>query len=975
MIVNRRSVTPAFMLICFLLCALYTNGLSQEYANYESKHFVYAIDTEKNTQINHLASICEESYERLTRIFDFTLDEKTVVVFRDEADYSNGYAYGFKNWIGIYLPSSNSLLRGSSSWLREVIAHELSHIFSLRKLGYDTSFLGFGLKARSYADHKNTALGLPYSMVGRFNYSRNNEEKWLVEGMAQLGAELAGWEYWDSHRAMHERIRYLNDALIPLPHLKTYSEDSRTMEGIYNQGYSFMRFIYRQTTASGFQRVLAEGKEVGLKTAIEDYFNAPFEDVFDQWKKSLSEKYGSQVRLKKSDRISEVPEYNRYLVERGIVQTEKEYFLLSSKENDYGATSLYSRRDGEEKRIAKGVYRPPVLHGDILYYIQGEYNDYKHLTNNLFRYNTSRKEITPVVIGKRVYAVQPCNNRVYVIVRKNGSQFIKSVNELDGHIYKAEHSMDLVSLACSDSTLLVTAITNLGQDIYTVNEDSTQLDPMIQTEYDERDPVVHNGIIYFSANYSGSHQIYQKRLPDGPIEQLTSVVGGAFEPYYFNNHVYYTEYTEHGFVVAKEKLESVEVAYSDEYMENSRIKTFDFKADFKSTTPKQIDERVNRLRFLGYNFSLNLNYAPLDTTQNSRKSGTKVGLGMGLRFQTPDGRTSLFGGLDLYTGPLNVSEKDKPLNYSDQIDSEINLGISTSAFTPYLSSEVTVTNWTYEKADNTQTVNGVDMDLFLRNSFLNFYLNSEVQLSTLFSLFATGNYSGGEYQWAGRDFTENKWTLFNTSAHLALGLEYSDKEYGIYGVNSGLYASISPELLFNQKLVYDSIADEDEMVDYGYTVLSSKVKVYGDIDNSILVSGGITGYLNAPHNNTASKSSVSAVAEFSLKFTQQKFSFGSSSVIKNPYILMEYHGLLRNVPADNSPQTPEFFSPMYTQNSERNNMVPSSIGHSNNVHTTGMYLIVENLTFFNSRTLWRCGMEFEYADHEWTPLYVLSIRL
>ncbi|MGL1903212.1 MAG: hypothetical protein OCC49_13810 [Fibrobacterales bacterium] len=963
------------VLLGLYLLLLITPGYSQSYMSFESKNFQYAIDEEKMKRMPYLSDICEEVYSRLTEVFDYKLDEKTVVVFRDEADYSNGYAYGFKNWIGIYLPSSNSMLRGSRYWLKEVIAHELSHVFTLRKLGYNSSFLSFKVRTSSSANHRGSSFGYPYSINSSVTYSVNNEEKWLVEGLAQLGAELVGLDHWDSHRAMHERVRYISDAILPLSILKTFSEDSRTREGLYNQGYSFMRFIYGTLERTQFNFLLLRGSKAGLKNSIAEHFKVEFSEVYQMWKRHLDNKYAVVAKDSTTVPMSTIQENSPYVVERSPLVTEDEMFLLSSRENDYGETSLYRMTEKGYSQIAKGVDRPVIKHDSLLYYIQGDYNDFKHHTLNLMSYNPQSGEVKRITEDDRVYAVQPCNDSIYIIVRENGYQYIKTLSSSSSYTIQSNDSIELVSLACYEDTLLVTGVTDFGQSIYHYDEYSNQLEPFIDTDYDERDPIVQNDILYFSANYTGSHQIYQKVLPDGPVIKLTSVVGGAFEPYIYNNEIYFTEYTHSGFIISK----SVESATPFDYMKLTReqlpLTSYGTSLNSRENELASSTSNTNGLRYLGFDLSLSVIHAPVDSKSNKRRGGTKFGGGFGLNYVTPDNQTALYSSIELFSGPLNLTNKDKPFNYTNELDSKMELGFSTSAFTPYISTELSIFNWTYEAANNYQDVGGVSTEIFIANSILNFYLNSEIQLSNHFSVFSFLEYMGAEYQWVGSERLRDTWTLFAKETNIGLGLEYSDKEYGMYGVNKGLYLSLSPKIFIREQLEYDSILDQDNMVKYGYSVYSAKIKMYGNIQRKVLINGAITGFVNSAHGYTASKQSTSAYGECSMKLIPPNFSIGSSSVIKRPSIVMEYSGLLRTQPSDLSPQQAYNTTSMRTLNSERNSIFSQSVGHSNNVHTTGLFLLLENLTFFNLKTQWKGGVEFEYSDHSWSPQYVLNVQL
>ncbi|MBK8802993.1 MAG: PD40 domain-containing protein [Fibrobacteres bacterium] len=204
----------------------------------ETPHFRFHYEAGLRPAAEACAARAEAVYPILTELFGHEPSAKTEFLVFDE-DYSNGWAIASLNTMAIWSSDMGFELRGSKDWIRDVVAHEFTHVVSIQAGAKAKPWLSeLQLGWDDASDRATTSGGWllwslsPYSMA-------------MAEGASQWGSERTGGDAWDSHRAMIQRTAAQSDSLLSWSRMGTFSGSGLDGERVYGQGYSLVRHIER----------------------------------------------------------------------------------------------------------------------------------------------------------------------------------------------------------------------------------------------------------------------------------------------------------------------------------------------------------------------------------------------------------------------------------------------------------------------------------------------------------------------------------------------------------------------------------------------------------------------------------------------------------------------------------------------------------------------------------------------------------
>ena len=202
----------------------------------ETTHFRFFYEKGLRKAAEACASRAEAVYPEITALYGWAPAGKTDFLVYDE-DYSNGWAIASLNTMAIWDADLGFELRGTHDWIRDVVAHEFSHVVSIQQGAKAPPWISeLELGWDDGSDH-------PFTSSGWLLWSLDPYSMSMAEGTAQWTSLKMGGDHWDTHRAMIQRVAADADSLLPWSQMGAFSGTGLDYERVYGQGFSLMRFI------------------------------------------------------------------------------------------------------------------------------------------------------------------------------------------------------------------------------------------------------------------------------------------------------------------------------------------------------------------------------------------------------------------------------------------------------------------------------------------------------------------------------------------------------------------------------------------------------------------------------------------------------------------------------------------------------------------------------------------------------------
>ena len=239
---------------------------------HKTDHFdIYYYPTEA-ALVPEVGRIIEEAYQRLSDALDHEIEGRTpIILYKSHNDFRQtnvtladltegvgGFAEIFKH--RVVIPFT-----GSRRELREVLFHELTHIFQ-----YDIIY------------HKPLA----HIYTGEFLYS---PPLWFIEGMAEYFAQDM-----DSVGEMVLRNAVVTNELVPLTKLQDFSALGSQVYLGYKEGQSALMFLARKYGEDKIGSILQElrhSRTKNLDEAMKNVLGISEEEFDKGWRRELRKRY------------------------------------------------------------------------------------------------------------------------------------------------------------------------------------------------------------------------------------------------------------------------------------------------------------------------------------------------------------------------------------------------------------------------------------------------------------------------------------------------------------------------------------------------------------------------------------------------------------------------------------------------------------------------------------------------------------
>jgi len=522
-------------------------------------HFViYYRDADQTAR--QLADIAEEVFDAIAPLYPKYMKSYAPVhvLVDDSIDYGNGSASYYQNFIQIWATNLDFELRGTHAWIKNVFAHEFTHIVTLKAARRNWPFeLGIAQMAELNRN-PDYVFGMPFYQLA--------VPTWFAEGIAQYEDDKMGYEAWDTHRDMLLRMATLEDDLLSYAEMGVFSRDGHHFEMSYNQGYGLLRYI---DEAYGPEKVRALAEHTGLvnfKSAISKVLRKSADQVYDEWKAHLKVKYGALADSLQKAGLAE----GEKAVDEGFLDYHPVHSpdggrvaYLSNRKSDFAITELRVKDlgTGAVKTIARNVdnrfsWSPD---GKRLYYNRAPRGRF-----DIYVYDFDTKEERKLTLGLRAKdpAVSPDGKRIAFVRNEDGTNNLGVMNADGTKIRYLTHHNDATQYygprwSPDGKRIAFSVFRGEDRDVAVINADAEPykkarsradssktfpdslayadnagFEALIRTKADERDPcwLPDGSGLVFASDRTGIFNLYEYDLASKQVRQVTSVLGGAFCP-------------------------------------------------------------------------------------------------------------------------------------------------------------------------------------------------------------------------------------------------------------------------------------------------------------------------------------------------------------------------------------------------------------------------------------------------------------
>ena len=274
-----------------LAAGFYGNNSDIRWKTAATDHFQFIYPVEYSSHAAKVSAYAEAVYDSVVSRYHHDLPGRVSATLNN-ALYSNGNAIPSENSINLWLTNWDFKVRSSHGWLSDVVTHEFSHLVSIENASkFRPNLYGFQV---SYSDYYNERTTQDFATMVPFTL----QPLWFAEGTAQYESSRMGFDAWDTHRDMLLRVAALNDSLLTLPYMHDFSDNSLFAElGPYTQGFSLVRYIsatYGEDAVPKIWHEMSKFHRLTLDGAIKKVLGISEQELYDHWKKAITEKYKAQ---------------------------------------------------------------------------------------------------------------------------------------------------------------------------------------------------------------------------------------------------------------------------------------------------------------------------------------------------------------------------------------------------------------------------------------------------------------------------------------------------------------------------------------------------------------------------------------------------------------------------------------------------------------------------------------------------------
>lgn len=383
-------------LVCLVLLFGPAAASAQEsYFTLEGDHFFVHFPESAAKDAQEAARLAEELFDELADAASVAPAEMTHLLILDEGDEANGFATPLplnRLGVGIRPPRGGSeLFPPGESWLRTVIAHELTHIFQMDMKGgqAESIYRAFG---------KVPVLTSP-NMLLPF---------WFLEGLAvyyETRLTQAG-RGRSSIYDMYLRTAALQDEFYTIDEISSQylMESWPGLQAAYIYGVSLVTYIagiYGEEALWGLSRAFSETPLLGFGGVLEDCLGVTLGQLWGDWQAWLKEKMLSQGEAIVRQGLVDGEQITRrgFRVGRPAVSSQGQIAFFASGGD--GIPGLWLKGD-RERLLLKGMGSGVCWSPDGSMLALAKFNRHEgRLVTDLYTYDVRSGKTTRLTWGAR----------------------------------------------------------------------------------------------------------------------------------------------------------------------------------------------------------------------------------------------------------------------------------------------------------------------------------------------------------------------------------------------------------------------------------------------------------------------------------------------------------------------------------------------------------------------------------------------
>ncbi|RPH99404.1 MAG: hypothetical protein EHM72_11080 [Calditrichaeota bacterium] len=516
----------------------------------ETQHFHIHYHHGAERTAREVAAIAEDIYRPVTEFYDWSPDGTIHFIIRDHDDNSNGAAFYYDNKVEIWAPQMTFVLRGTHSWLKNVVTHEFSHMISLgaaRKLTRKIPAAYFQWINYEPEKRDDVLYGYP-NQLASYALPMTIAPMWLAEGMAQFMAPGMDYDRWDSHRDMLIRTAVISNDLHSYAEMGVFGKNSIGNERTYNAGYALTRYIAFKWGPESLQE-LTQHMRKPLSFTIDGSIKAVTgfngSELYDQWQAHLAQYYQQRLAT-----ISDHQSRGEIIIAQGIGNIaptwskDDQLVYCGSDRSDYltlTSLKLYDFQSKKSRVLKSGVNSQLAWSpdGKFVLYARDRQDKHQSKYNDLHILSVADKHEKRLTSGLRaidadwsadgewiICVVQKDGTQNLLLLDRSGAQQRQLTQFQNGEaLYSPRFSPDGAGVVFSKSR-------EHGRDLCLLELSSGAITPVIVDQGDARDAAYSpdGKRIYFSWDRTGIFNIYSVSVDGSDLTLWTNVIGGAFMP-------------------------------------------------------------------------------------------------------------------------------------------------------------------------------------------------------------------------------------------------------------------------------------------------------------------------------------------------------------------------------------------------------------------------------------------------------------